>query len=213
MEKYRSDKRTGKTAAILAGLLISISLSAQETTVARNSYSADGWVSMAGKVDVVEEYNLALGLYKSQGRSSEEKALMRSAAREGLITAYQHLQPASIKPASYNAQPLVLTPEDWVRLQPDRNYTLQVASSRNRASIEKWYEQNHMEGQGGYYRNRRQGSDWYTLIYGSYTTASEARNAIETLPESLRKWKPWVRNMKDVQKVLLPMNRQVSRRP
>ncbi len=217
MEKYRPDNRTGKTVLILAGLLMFIPLQAEETamamdskTVAKNDFSQAGWVSIPGKVDVVEDYNLALGLLKTQGRSSREQALMRSAAREGLVTAYRRLQPASIKPVTYRAQPGLLTPEDWVRLQPGKNYTLQVASSRNRTSIEKWYEQNHMEGRGGYYRNRRQGSDWYTLIYGSYTTASEARNAIEALPAQLRKWKPWVRNMKDVQRVLLPMNQQVT---
>jgi len=155
--------------------------------------------------DPVAAYDLALALERQGGDPAQVNLWLREAARHGLVQAYNRLQAVAVKPAPDARALVIITPDDWIRQQNPRHYTLQLASSTNRRVIEKYYRENHLEGQGGYYRNRRDGQDWFALVFGAYPTVSEAKAAIGDLPEELRKWKPWVRRLKDIQRVMQPL--------
>ena len=62
--------------------------------------------------------------------------------------------------------------------------------------------ENNLQGKAGYYRNRRQGEYWYALVYGAYPSANDANAAVADLPVDLRKWSPWVRKMKVIQRLM-----------
>ena len=155
--------------------------------------------------DPVAAYDLALALERQGGDPEQVHLWLREAARHGLVQAYNRLQAVAVKPAPGVRALVIITPDDWIRQQNPRHYTLQLASSTNRRVIEKYYRQNHLEGQGGYYRNRRDGQDWYALVHGAYPTVSAAKAAIAELPEELRKWQPWVRRLKDIQRIMQPL--------
>ena len=155
--------------------------------------------------DPVAAYDLALALERQGGDPEQVKLWLREAARHGLVQAYNRLQAVAVKPAPGARALVIITPDDWIRQQNPRHYTLQLASSTHRRVIEKYYRENRLEGRGGYYRNRREGQDWYALVYGAYPTVSEARAAIGNLPEELRKWKPWVRRIRDIQRIMQPL--------
>ncbi len=206
-------EKIGKLYICLVFLLLPLVAAADEFNSAIKAmhtsnyqYSANVWSKLSKQGNVVAEYNLAISLQKMQGDSREERAWLRSAARDRLITAYSRLQPASIRPARLASPAPSLGPQEWLQVQDPNFYTLQLASSTLRSSIEKYYERHQLKGKAGFYRDRRQGEDRYTLVYGVYPTASAARKAINDLPEALRKWKPWVRNIKEVQRIMQPLD-------
>lgn len=164
------------------------------------------WAGLVAEGNVVAEYNLALALQKSAADPSQVHGWLRAAARDGLVNAYSQFQPDAIKPGAHTHALLIQSPDDWIREQEPRYYTLQLASSTNPNLIQKYYIDNKLEGEGGYYRNYRQGKNWYALVYGSYPSINEAKQAVDSLPGELRKWSPWVRKFQDIQRIMQPLN-------
>ena len=150
-------------------------------------------------------YNLALMSKRGQGSPADPDIANEwfdKAAKLKLVEAYNAIQVSVIKPAGNERITIIETPEEWIKAQKPNYYTLQLASSTNKKLIEKYYYQNALQGKAGYYKNRRQGEDWYALVYGAYPSATEANAAIQTLPKDLRKWSPWVRRLKDIQRLV-----------
>ena len=163
--------------------------------------------AMANNGDAEAQYNLAL-LYQQGNGVLPDKNLsnywLAMAARQGLAQAYARLNSNSIKPTQTTmAVKLALTPEEWVASQNPKYYTLQLASSTNQQLIDKYYRENELQGHAGYYRSKREGEEWYALVYGAYPSVQDAKDAIETLPQDLKKWSPWVRNIKSIHRIML----------
>ncbi len=164
------------------------------------------YTQLANSDDPVALFNLGVMEQKGMGtpvNPFEARAMFEKASRHKLVDAYNSIQLA-IKPAGNQRLLVTQTPEEWIRAQSPNHYTLQLASSTNRKLIEKYYNENQLQGIAGYYINRRQGEDWYALVYGAYPTVNEANSAITTLPKDLRKWSPWVRKLKDIQRLIKP---------
>lgn len=181
------------------------------TTQASGDYAnaAKLWLQMANDGDPLAQYNLAL-LYERGVGVIPDNNLTRywfsMAARHGMVEAYsivnaQSVQPMTRSPSKYAS--FSTGPEEWVTTQNPNYYTLQLASSTNKALIEKYYGENDLIGKAGYYRSRRAGEDWYALVYGAYPSMQEANAAIVNLPADLKKWSPWVRNIKSIQRIMM----------
>lgn len=170
------------------------------------------WLQLANDGDPIAQYNLAL-LYQRGAGVNPDNNLSRywlsMAGRQGLVEAYaminaQNVQPMTRASASASSPDSAnLGPQAWVAAQDPDYYTLQLASSTNQALIQKYYDENDLAGKAGYYRSRRAGEDWYALVYGAYPTVQDAKAAIETLPADLKKWSPWVRNIKSIHKIMV----------
>lgn len=158
------------------------------------------------------QYNLAIVYQQGLGvkaDASKSNSYFSNSAHQGLVDGYRTLSVASIKPnlslaiqgvlpASFN-----LEPQAWVRSQNASYYTLQLASSTNARLIQKYFVDNGLAGKAGYYKNRREGEDWYALVYGAYPSVSLANKAIKTLPKDLRKWSPWVRKLGSIHRIMV----------
>ncbi|MFV2059462.1 MAG: SPOR domain-containing protein [Gammaproteobacteria bacterium] len=162
------------------------------------------WTQLAKQGDSVAQYNLGVFYSKGLGTKAnnyEANRWFRVASQSGLVQAYNRLKTKGIKPSGLIAISTVVTPEHWVtELEPSR-YTLQLASSKNKKLIEKYYLDNNLQDKAGYYTSMRQGEKWYALVFGSYTTVSEAKIAFKDIPADLRKWSPWVRKIKDIHSI------------
>lgn len=164
------------------------------------------YTQQAKNNDPVALFNLGVMTQNGMGVAAdpaEAQGLFKKAARYKLIDACKLVQ-LFIKPAGEQRLLVVQTAQDWIRVQNPAYYTLQLASSTNRKLIEKYYNQNQLQGMAGYYVTRRQDEDWYALVYGAYPTAGDANAAISSLPKDLRKWSPWVRKLKDIQRLMKP---------
>ncbi len=165
------------------------------------------WQQMANAGDPLAQYNLAL-LYKAGSGVRQDKNMseywLRMAARQGLAQAYTRLNTQSLAPTKKTSiTKVTLNPEQWIASQNPKFYTLQLASSTNQRLIAKYFEQNALEGKAGYYRSMREGEQWYALVYGAFSSVHEAKAAIDALPADLRKWSPWVRNIKSIHRIMI----------
>lgn len=164
--------------------------------------------TMANNGDAEAQYNLALLYQKGAGVKPDNNLStywLAMAARQGLAQAYARLNSKSVSPGEQviSNVSLALGPEEWVASQEPAYYTLQLASSTNKQLIAKYYAENNLDGKAGYYRSRREGEEWYALVYGAYPSVQDAKEAIDTLPDDLKKWSPWVRNIKSIHRIML----------
>jgi septal ring-binding cell division protein DamX len=176
---------------------------------ARGDYNnaAKMWLQLANDGDPLAEFNLAL-LYERGAGVIEDNNLyhywLQMAARKGLVEAYTSINAQGMKPTSAPASvKITMGPQQWVAAQNPKYYTLQLASSTNQALIQKYYSESNLAGKAGYYRSRRSGEDWFALVYGAYPTVQDAKAAIDDLPADLKKWSPWVRNIKSILKIMV----------
>lgn len=84
--------------------------------------------------------------------------------------------------------------ESWLWSQDPRNYTLQLAAGTNKGAIESFITQYDLENKAVYFHRKRNGQDWYILLYGSFDGYSKAQKAISSLPSGVQKAKPWTRS-------------------
>jgi len=165
------------------------------------------WQELANTGDPVAQYNLALIYQKGTGVNQDgniSRYWLSMAARSGVVGAYTQINRQAVKPTAQRISVKVsLSPMEWVASQNPGYYTLQLASSTNQALIEKYFIENTMEGKAGYYRSLREGELWYALVYGAYPSVNAAKEAIADLPENLKKWSPWVRNIRSIQKLMV----------
>ena len=170
--------------------------------------AVDLWQQLANDGDAIAQYNLALLYKQGDGVISDENLSnywLSMAARQGMVQAYQHLNPHGVQATQQrlSVKALSVGPQEWVSSQNPRHYTLQLASSTNKQLIEKYYSLNDLSGKAGYYSSIRQGERWYALVYGSYNSVHSAKSAIADLPQDLRKWSPWVRNIRSIHKIMI----------
>jgi len=84
--------------------------------------------------------------------------------------------------------------ESWVKQQPGGAYTLQLSSLLKEIDIIHFIQKHHLVENAAYIEVVIKGITRYNALYGSYSTYEEAKQAIKTLPGSLGKGKPWIRN-------------------
>ena len=189
------------------------------------------WQKLARKGDPVAQYNLAVFYREGYGIKADRTKsnhFLKTAVRGGLVEAANKFNSDNIQPADKDEVTKVIAqyktttlspslllsekqeipkeklndPVGWVMAQNPMHYTLQLASSRSEDRVKKVYEQNGMKGKGGYYKRERDGDVWYFLIYGAYSSSDEATSKISELPEEIRKGSPWVRKLKNIQRVV-----------
>ena len=169
-----------------------------------NEEAAKIWTQLANRGNASAMYNLANHYSLGKG-VDEDKALsevwLKNATRSGLVEAYLTLNSAAVATAAGSQLTFHSGPTYWLEKQEPTEFTLQLATSRNKKFIEKIYSEHQLRGQGGYYRFMSAGKNRYALVYGTYKTVAEAKSAIEQLPKSLRKSPPWVRKIQALHKI------------
>lgn len=96
------------------------------------------------------------------------------------------------------AQPLQNYTQDvkWLMEQPAFNYTLQLASMKDRGSVQQMIDNKQLHGTK-IIPQSRSGQKNFVLITGSYASRKEAENAARTYQSNF-KISPWIRKIKDL---------------
>lgn len=100
-----------------------------------------------------------------------------------------------------NSQPasLDLTAQAaWLWSQNPQHFTIQLLSGHNLDALRRFMHKHQLEKNASFYRTRRNGSQWFVLLHGSYSDRSKAKAAIEKLPTEIRKTNPWPRRFLDI---------------
>lgn len=186
--------------------------------------SADQGVAQA-QFNLGVFYENGYGLEKDMDKARE---WYRKAADQGLEEAQKKLAalargepPAAEQPAipetriSEKAEPAVteetgsgtadgdgIKGADWVMEQEADTYTLQLSSLPDRETALKFIHNNKLESQAAFFRVIVKGAPRYTVVLGVYDNYDSAKKSVASLPESLQKNHPWVRNFGQLQKLI-----------
>ncbi len=90
----------------------------------------------------------------------------------------------------------------WVRDQPGKNLTLQLFATSSREKRDQFMRQQDRKDQFATFETKRNGTAWYVVAYGSYSSRAEATSAAAALPKSVGRVEPWVRTFASVQATL-----------
>lgn len=90
--------------------------------------------------------------------------------------------------------------ESWLLQQAPDHFTLQIAGTSNRERRDQLVAQ--APEQIVWFQRTQQGRPWYTLLYGHYSSAAEAKAAMPALKSALRIEEAWVQPLSDIQEQL-----------
>lgn len=89
----------------------------------------------------------------------------------------------------------------WLMAQAPHRYTVQVASSPDRALAEQLIERNQLGGKSTVVATRRGDRIVYLVVHGSFSGPAEARDAIAALPPQIRRNDPFARTIQSLQAI------------
>jgi type II secretory pathway predicted ATPase ExeA len=97
--------------------------------------------------------------------------------------------------------PPALQGEAWLLAQNPGHFTLQILGVGKEDSLKRFVAENPSLNKHpmAYYRTRYRGKAWYPLLCGVYPTEKEARTAIQSLPDTVRRSNPWIREFAGIQ--------------
>ena len=90
----------------------------------------------------------------------------------------------------------------WILAQDPASYTIQLLGTGNEKLLVALIERLNLTDKAAYYRNASLDRPWYALTYGTYSSASEANEAINQLPDDLLKGQPWIRKYGAIQSLI-----------
>jgi DamX protein len=88
---------------------------------------------------------------------------------------------------------LTKSEQEILQVKP-HHYAIQILAMHDKKKLLAFINSSQLNGKARYYCGTFQGKPWYVLIYGDYKTIEDAHKAILTLPEDIKKQKPWVRS-------------------
>lgn len=159
------------------------------------------WQQQAIAGNPTAQYNLAIAYKTGNGiheDSSQAQRLLRLAANSKLVAAYHQLDTHTVRPALDTGYDRNLYIMGQILSRQDARYTIQLVSSTSKERIRKYFAEHNLDDRAGYFTYQKEGKDWYSIVYGTYTTVVEANEAIALMDENLRKWNPWVRNISTI---------------
>ena len=139
-------------------------------------------------------YTLAAnsGLDEAKSKLSELKQADEKTIRHPDVSEVLDKQPEKAEPKILRNNKIKR--ENWVKQQAGGSYTLQLSSLLKEKDIVNFIQKHQLAANAAYIKVVIKGTTRYNALYGSYSTYEEAKNAVNSLPGSLAKIKPWIRN-------------------
>jgi len=106
------------------------------------------------------------------------------------------------KPPVTSVKGLPIEGADWLRTRDEGSWTVQVGGAGNREKLTRWLRDLSLPGQVAIFENATRRS-WYSAVYGSFPTRSEAERARRSLPDELQAHGPWTRSFREIQELLI----------
>ncbi|MEX1058386.1 MAG: SPOR domain-containing protein, partial [Natronospirillum sp.] len=109
------------------------------------------------------------------------------------------------EPGQIESHPVILEQtgfrtEPWINQQDASRYTIQLVAASTESSVRRYIERHDLTETSAYFHTVRNGSSWYSVIYGRFSTYEEARLALAQLPNNIAGASPWLREFSEIQK-------------
>lgn len=117
------------------------------------------------------------------------------------VASDNHRRPSEPTPGAV-AERATLHGADWYRQLNSGEYVLQLLGSRSRQAALDFAGRYHQLSDLAMLETSHEGKPWYVITQGHYSDRQRAQQAIERLPEALRRQSPWPRSVASVQQAL-----------
>jgi type II secretory pathway predicted ATPase ExeA len=88
----------------------------------------------------------------------------------------------------------------WLLEQDPNYFTLQLIAGSEKSTVNHFLTRHKLPADRlAYYRSLNKGKDWNCLVYGVYPDYRSAVLALDDLPAAVRKIRPWIRQLKNIQ--------------
>lgn len=107
------------------------------------------------------------------------------------------------KPAELTAaEKANLAGRDWIKAQPQKNYTFQIAGLSRAEQVQLFLDEHGLAGQVQTYTTQRNNKPWFVVLYGSFASVKQANLAKAKLPAAVQQDKPWMKTFVQIQREL-----------
>ncbi len=90
--------------------------------------------------------------------------------------------------------------EEWLLAQQPNHFTIQVTGTSQEQSLNDFIHDKRLnDNRAAYYLSNRQGKTWFTALYGTFTSYTQAKEKVEELENSIGIKGLWIRRFRDVQ--------------
>ncbi|MFK7993023.1 MAG: AAA family ATPase [Granulosicoccus sp.] len=96
----------------------------------------------------------------------------------------------------------LLESPNWVLVQNEEYFTIQMSASRDLASVQNFLRRNPLPLPNSIFSFEREGDIWFALVHGIFPTFSEAQRAVESMSDSAQRDQPWIRSITRVKEIL-----------
>ena len=86
--------------------------------------------------------------------------------------------------------------KNWIKQQNKNYFTLQLLGTHNKNTLPTYLKKFNLKNDAAVFKTVRDNKDWFTLVYGQYSTKSAAQNAAKQLPKGVTK--PWIRSFASI---------------
>jgi len=86
--------------------------------------------------------------------------------------------------------------QDWIKQQNKNHFTMQLLGTHQQDALPVYLKKYSLNGSAAWFKTKRNGKDWFTLVYGSYSSKSAAQAAANRLPKGTAK--PWIRSFASI---------------
>ena len=90
----------------------------------------------------------------------------------------------------------VLHGQNWIKQQNKNHFTLQLLGTHQKSTLPLYLKKFNLKNNAAIFQLKRDGKDWFTLIYGHYPTKSAAQTAARQLPKGMSP--PWIRSFASI---------------
>lgn len=92
--------------------------------------------------------------------------------------------------------------ESWLLAQDAGHYTIQLTAGPEERGIMGYVREHGLSGDVAYFTSRRNGGDWFSLVYGNFASYEEAKQTLAALPGGLRDGGAWIRSLASVHEAI-----------
>jgi MSHA biogenesis protein MshM len=86
--------------------------------------------------------------------------------------------------------------QKWITQQNKNHFTMQLLGTHQKNTLPAYLKKFSLKNDAAIFKTKRDGKDWFTLIYGFYPTKSAAQAAAKQLPKGVSK--PWIRSFASI---------------
>jgi septal ring-binding cell division protein DamX len=194
----------------LSVILAACSSGTYTTDVSSDTYKEDYKTAKLNKAAVPAE---KLEVSVVENAPEAQQASMASEPKVAVMPVQAEVRPAPVKkrvvkmsPATTQAKKVKIVPPTQKQLERAQRfgYTLQVIALDSPYKSRTYADQLPSGNPVWEHFKRVNGTDWYAILYGDYATKSEAKAAIQTLPEFFRAKNPFVKSLDKIKNSAYP---------